>query len=128
MDKQKQSMKCKLCNKAVTDKKCKYCLRCQIHLDGLSGRDKTREMVRIKNGHKCELCKKKWKLGMRRFDIHHAQNDLCGKKSKGYDRVTEMEGLQVLCHKCHLNLHSVRRKMMIGRKLSTEALDKQQAV
>lgn len=40
--------------------------------------------------------------GRRLFDIHHL-NGLCGKKSKGYDRVSEIDGLITLCHKCHYN-------------------------
>jgi len=75
-----------------------------------SGRDLVREGVRRRDGYKCQMCFKEWKEGNRRFDIHHL-NGLCGKKSRGYDRVDEIKGLITLCHKCHLGLDSVRKKM-----------------
>lgn len=47
---------------------------------------------------------------MRRFDVHH-KNGLCGKKSHGYDNVLEIGGLTTLCHRCHITLHSTRKKV-----------------
>ena len=76
----------------------------------LSGREYTREMVRIRDNRTCQKCNKKWKEGKRRFDVHHL-NELCGKKSRGYDSINDVVGLITLCHKCHLNLDSVREKM-----------------
>lgn len=70
--------------------------------DGLQGRDYVRELVRIRDGRTCRRCKKKWKKGMRRFDVHHL-NGLCGKKSRKHDRVEDIGGLITLCHKCHFN-------------------------
>ncbi len=71
-----------------------------VPLSKMEGRERTREMVRIRDKHKCQDCKKKWIEGKRRFDIHHL-NKLCGKKSRSYDKVSEMKGLITLCHKCH---------------------------
>lgn len=73
-----------------------------IYKSGLTGTDYTRELVRQRDSFTCQDCGKKWKKGTRRFDIHHI-NGLCGKKSKAYDKVSEMDGLITLCHKCHFN-------------------------
>ena len=83
-----------------------------------AGRDRIREQTRARDKYKCQKCRKKWEEGNRRFDVHHL-NGLCGKKSRGYDRTEDMSGLTTLCHKCHLNLHIVRKKMgkkKLGRK------------
>lgn len=79
----------------------------------LEGIDRTREIVRIRDKHTCQGCRKVWVMGSRRFDIHHLNGD-CGKKSHSYDKVEDMDGLITLCHKCHTNLESVRHK--IGTK------------
>jgi len=88
----------------------------------LQGMDFTREIVRIRDKHTCQSCLKKWKLGRRRFDIHHL-NGMCGKNSRGYDKVADIKGMTTLCHKCHLSLPEVREKMRLGmrtpRRLST---------
>lgn len=70
-------------------------------LNTLQGRDRTREIVRIRDNHICQDCGKVWVKG-RRFDIHHL-NGLCGKRSKAYDKVSDIKGLVTLCHKCHYN-------------------------
>lgn len=74
------------------------------------GADRTRELARIRDDHTCQACKRKWNGIERRFDIHHL-NGICGKRSRSYDKVEEMNGLITLCHKCHLNLAEVRQKM-----------------
>jgi 5-methylcytosine-specific restriction endonuclease McrA len=66
------------------------------------GRDLNREKVRVRDNHTCQDCGKKWEEGQRRFDVHHL-NNLCGKKSRGYDKISEMDILITLCHKCHFN-------------------------
>lgn len=75
-----------------------------------SGRDYVRELVRQRDGRTCQNCGKKWKPGMRRFDVHHLDGS-CGMKSLGHDRIEDMPGLITYCHKCHLNLEEVRLKM-----------------
>lgn len=66
------------------------------------GRDRTREIARRRDNHQCQSCFKKWRSGMRRFDVHHL-NGLCGKRSLSYDKVADVDGLITLCHKCHFN-------------------------
>ena len=83
---------------------------CNYITSRLQGRDLTRELVRIRDGHTCKICLKKWEKGKRRFDCHHIDGN-CGKKSLSYDRIKDLNTLITLCHKCHMNLHSVRKKM-----------------
>lgn len=75
-------------------------------LSNFTGREYTRELVRIRDKHTCQKCRKKWSknkiLKQRRFDVHHL-NGLCGKKSRGYDKIADIDGLVTLCHKCHFN-------------------------
>lgn len=73
----------------------------------LTGLDYTREIARIRDKHTCQKCGKKWKLGQRRFDIHHLYE--CGEKSHNYDK--SIIDLITICHKCHLNLDQVRYAM-----------------
>lgn len=79
----------------------------------LSGRDYTREIVRVRDNYTCQKCGKKWVKGTRRFDVHHLGGE-CGEKTKKYDRITDLAGLTTLCHKDHLNLPEVREKMIMG--------------
>lgn len=76
----------------------------------VSGMDRTREIVRIRDHHTCQSCGNVWVYGQRRFDIHHL-NGNCGKFSTSYDSVLDIDGLVTLCHKCHMNLESVREKI-----------------
>ena len=74
----------------------------------VTGRDYVRMLVRMRDNFTCADCKKrrtpKWAkyIGKRLYDIHHL-NGLCGKKSHGYDRLEDMDGLITLCHRCHFN-------------------------
>lgn len=77
---------------------------------GYEGRDLTRHLVRLRDKNSCRICGKKWEKGNIRFDIHHLNGE-CGKNSRGYDSIKDMNGLITLCHKCHLNVDSVRNKM-----------------
>lgn len=81
---------------------CKKCIDLQ-NIPPLTGVDRTREIVRIRDKHTCQKCKKKWKIGQRRFDVHHLYGE-CGKKSKKYDKVSEIKNLITLCHKCHMGI------------------------
>lgn len=78
----------------------------------MSGRDYVREKVRIRDKHTCQKCKRKWLDGERRFDVHHIDG-MCGKKSRGYDRVSDMQGLITLCHSCHLSKHVDKIKFRV---------------
>ena len=73
------------------------------------GRDYTRELARQRDNRTCQNCAKKWLIGQRRFDIHHIVG--CGTRSMEYDKTSELDNLITYCHKCHLNLHTVRLKM-----------------
>lgn len=103
---------CDICSRAFSSPTdTKYCPTCSKGgLHSLEGRDLVREMVRARDGHQCMKCRAPWIIGSRRFDVHHL-NNLCGKKSRKYDRLSEIDGLITLCHKCHLSLHSNQMKM-----------------
>lgn len=78
-------------------------------------RDKIREWVRVRDKHTCQICLKVWKPGQRRFDVHHEEEHMEGQsKEKGITRydLANMDKMVTLCHKCHLNLDVVRRKML----------------
>lgn len=76
------------------------------------GRDYNRELVRMRDRHRCTKCGLKWKQDERRFDVHHIDGN-CGKRSTVSSLKDESprELMITLCHKCHLQLHSVREKM-----------------
>lgn len=77
----------------------------------VDGMDRTREVVRIRDNHTCQKCKKKWIPGRRRFDIHHL-NGKCGRYSRSYDNIDSIHALITYCHKCHMSLDEVRKKMI----------------
>ena len=81
----------------------------------LQGRDRLREMVRVRDKHKCKKCGKKWEPGTRRFDVHHKDPELENLKGRQYKNHNPKR-LITLCHKCHLNLHSVRHKMSLVQR------------
>jgi len=74
------------------------------------GRELVREAVRRRDNRTCQMCSKKWDSSLRRFDVHHL-NNLCGKKSRKYDKVANTIYLITLCHKCHMNLHPTKERM-----------------
>ena len=74
------------------------------------GLEYVRGLVRKRDKYICQKCLKKWRVGSRQFDVHHL-NGVCGRKSKGVDKIEDMLNLTTLCHKCHLNLEEVRYKM-----------------
>ena len=89
-----------------------------------SGRDRTREAVRIRDKRTCQDCGKKWKEGQRRFDIHHLNGE-CGKKSRGYDRIADIKGLITFCHSCHMKNHVAKEKFgpkITGKKLKSVSI------
>ncbi len=111
-------------------KKTKTCLVCPKFTDNilcakhsrmtasLMGRERTRMYVRIRDDFRCQDCKRRRtpqfakKNRLRLFDIHHI-NGLCGKKSRSYDRVSDMQNMITLCHSCHFNRpeHTVKNPM-----------------
>ncbi len=93
------------------------------HYAHIEGRDRTRMMVRIRDKFTCKDCgavrtpKQAKEQSKRMFDVHLI-NGLCGKKSRGYDKITEISGLVTLCHKCHFNRpeHRVQKPEFLSRK------------
>lgn len=88
----------------------KFCSVCSPQVANLDGRERTRELVRIRDNHTCQKCNLKWDENMRRFDVHHLDG-ICGKKSRGYDSSKDISKLITLCHKCHMGLDEVRLKI-----------------
>lgn len=77
------------------------------------GRDFLREKVRIRDKHTCKRCGKGWVKGTRRLDVHHTKVEQEGDGSyKNHD----FRYLITYCHKCHMNLHSVKKKMRNAKK------------
>ncbi len=108
INKKPHLVSCIVCQKVLTYNRKKYCVK---HIPfQYAGRDRTRNLVRIRDKFTCQECglvrtPKMCKISSKRnLDIHHL-NGMCGKKSKGYDKVSEMNGLITLCHKCHFNRH-----------------------
>lgn len=101
----KRKMVCSNCGIRFFGYKTTLCKKCLIlrKLPRPTGRDATRELVRIRDNHTCRKCGKKWKKGERRLDVHHLKGQ-CGKKSKKYDRKNEIKNLITLCHRCHLRI------------------------
>lgn len=77
----------------------------------LEGLDFIREKVRVRDQHQCQKCGKKWVKGKRRFDIHHLEDRMESVRDYQYDK-NNMDKMITYCHKCHLNLHGVKRKMV----------------
>lgn len=94
----------------------------------LGGRERTRTMARYRDNFTCQDCglvrtpeevsEHNSRLTSRKgriknLDVHHL-NDLCGKKSKGYDKIEDVDGLITLCHKCHYNRpeHSFQKRKL----------------
>ena len=100
-------------NKAVIEEEIKpkirkYTPELALRLEKMGGVGRTREIVRIRDKYTCadcgsirtpEIAKAE---GKKMFDVHHL-NGLCGKKSRSYDKISEVDGLITLCHKCHFN-------------------------
>lgn len=100
---------CAFCN-SILERKSRFCVVCLPR--NLEGKDRTRQMVRLRDNLTCQTCSKKWVIGTRRFDVHHL-GGLCGKKSLRYDKTRDMHLLLTLCHKCHFNhpLHTLKSKI-----------------
>ena len=73
-------------------------------------RDRNRELVRIRDKHTCQICGRIWKIGERRFDVHHKDCD-DSKTRKSDNLKIEIDNMITLCHKCHLSLPEHKQKM-----------------
>lgn len=73
-----------------------------------TGRDYVRMKVRIRDNFTCQVCgdvrtpEETFHTGARLFDIHHLHG-MCGKNSRGYDRLSDIDKLITVCHRCHFN-------------------------
>lgn len=77
------------------------------------GLDFIRNKVRIRDNNTCQMCGKAWKKGKRRFDVHHLDLKMESVRDYSYDS-SNMDKMITYCHKCHINLHSVRVKISKG--------------
>jgi len=90
------------------------------------GRELVRGYVRFRDNFTCQGCgdirtpEMSKKKNRRQFDVHHLEG-LCGKKSRGYDKVSDMGKLITLCHKCHFNRPEHRVKSVQFRKRCKKA-------
>lgn len=81
------------------------------------GRGWTRFLVRSRDEFTCQDCGEqrppkecgKGKKYAKSHDVHHL-NGMCGKKSRGYDSVKDMDKLITLCHSCHFRRHDFSEK------------------
>lgn len=89
---------------------------------GMTGRDYVRELVRTRDGYKCQQCGRKWQPNKdkKRLDVHHL-NGLCGKLTQKADSIKDIDGLITLCHKCHFNHHE-HSMVLAGRYYPTPVL------
>lgn len=106
----------------------RFCKRCQKRLPKKEGRELTRTLVRIRDNFTCQDCGKRRLpkdiagTHKRLFDVHHL-NGLCGKRSRSYDKVSEIDGLITLCHKCHFN-----RPEHVSKKIDEKLIKRNEAV
>lgn len=77
-------------------------------------RDQLRELVRIRDGHTCQMCGKRWFEGQRRLDVHHLETHMESVRDTAYDR-NNLDKMITLCHKCHLNMPHNRMKMRMRK-------------
>lgn len=107
---------------AITQNSHKICYNCapyakDVYRKKTKGRGIVRGMVRARDNYTCQTCKvvrtadevaafnhkiKTLKGKMRSLDVHHL-GGMCGKNSRGYDKMENMDTLITLCHKCHFN-------------------------
>ena len=112
------------------------------NLSHLEGRERARALVRIRDNFTCQDCglvrtaeevasynkkQKTLKGKLKSLDVHHL-GGMCGKNSRGYDRIEDVPNMITLCHKCHYNRpeHNMwneeyranRKKAQEARKLS----------
>ena len=85
---------------------------------GSQGVHATKNAVRERDKHTCQMCGRKRKEGGRQLDVHHLDEEFEG--SKEYREDHEMDKMVTLCHKCHLNLPHIRKKVSEAMKKTWE--------
>lgn len=112
-----------ICGERVAYGRAKYCNECSYELSKVTGRDRTRQLVRMRDKHTCQDCGRKKFPDEKRLDVHHI-NGLCGKLSLAYDKTKDLSGMITLCHKCHYNrpehtFNKYKKIDMEGKKIIT---------
>ena len=74
------------------------------------GRDWKREQIRKYFSFTCQNCGRIWKLGERKFDVHHFGRGSLDSRKYDTGKI-DPEMVTLLCHKCHLNLPEHREAM-----------------
>lgn len=88
----------------------------KINYKNFRGRDFLREIIRKRDKYSCQICGKLWAEEERRLDVHHIDEEKEGINGRLYKNNKDFSKMITLCHKCHLNLDHLRRKMSaIGR-------------
>lgn len=68
------------------------------------GRDRFRELIRLRDFHICQWCRKQWNTKDRRFDVHHINGTPEDTRRLGGNT----DEMITLCHKCHLNIDKIK--------------------
>lgn len=87
----------------------------------MEGIDRVREEVRLRDNHTCQKCFSQWKIGERRYDVHHLDEQMESVKDYTYDKENQ-DKMITYCHKCHLNLHTVKEKMIASNRIPKSSL------
>ena len=85
-----------------------------VKFNNAGGLDFVREIVRTRDGHRCQRCFIKWKEGQRRFDVHHLDPEKEGKSNERGSIKRDKQDIDEMitfCHKCHLSLPHLKEKM-----------------
>ena len=112
---EKKNLICSRCGTKFSGFRITLCGNCKNIPKVIPGMKYTRELVRARDGYRCQGCGKKKKKNGYRLDVHHL-NGKCGKLTKYYDKVKDMPGLITLCHKCHMNRHDFSIKRSFCKK------------
>lgn len=70
-----------------------------------------REMVRRRDGYRCQMCYRKARPGERKLDVHHLDERMEGEPVSGLpDANLEPDDMITLCHQCHMRIAMARRR------------------
>jgi len=78
-------------------------------LGKFTGTDFLAELVRRRDNYTCQICGKVWQEGQRRFDTHHLDEE--DENNHTYENYKKLDRMITLCHKCHMSLKHIKRKM-----------------
>ena len=70
--------------------------------------DELRKLIRERDSKTCQLCNRTWKIGNRKFHIHHID----------YNKEnTELDNIITLCTSCHMKTNSKYKRKYYQKKL-----------